>query len=111
MLATALALTGVVGPPTRFAVTLPSALAEDAGGRLLLVAELATLDNASVESADIGGPDQGAVSVAARDLASFGGGRTATIDAEADAFPHGFAALPPDLYRVQAVLDRDGSYA
>ena len=108
--AAAFALLGATMPETRFTVTLPSAVAEDAGGRLLLFAEPATPDNATSEVVDVGGPDHPVVSVAARDLVGFGKVRIAAIDADEAVFPRGFAALPPSLYRVQAVLDSDGNY-
>ncbi len=37
-------------------------------------------------------------------------GRAVTIDTQELAFPKGFAAMAPGAYRIQAVLDRDGSY-
>lgn len=108
--AAAFVLLGAAVPETRFAITLPTTVAEDTGGRLLLFAEPVTSDSATIDTVDVGGPDHRAVSVAARDLAGFGKGRIATIDTEEIAFPQGFAVLPPGLYRMQAVLDRDGSY-
>lgn len=105
-----LALLGATMPETRFVVTLPPALAADAGGRPLIFAESATANNETADAVDVGDRDEHAVSVTARDLAGFGTDRAATIDTEEIAFPHGFSALPPELYRVQAVLDRDGSY-
>lgn len=98
-------------PETRIAVTLPAGWNGDASGRLLIFAEPATADNAktdAVDTAEFGGKD--AVSVAARDVATFGRDRTATIDTQETAYPAGFAALKPGSYRVQAVLDRDGDY-
>lgn len=110
LLPAALALISTTTPDTRFAVTLPSTVAKDAGGRLLLFLEPATPANASADTVDLGDAGEQRVSVAARDLAGFGETRTAFVDAEETAFPRGFAALPSGLYRVQAVLDRDGSY-
>ncbi|WP_419827750.1 alpha/beta hydrolase [Sphingomonas sp.] len=98
-------------PETRLAVTLPAGWNGDASGRLLLFAEPATAENAkadAVDTAEFGGKD--AVSVAARDVASFGAARSATIDTQETAFPAGFASLKPGDYRVQAVLDRNGDY-
>jgi enterochelin esterase-like enzyme len=98
-------------PETRVAVTLPAGWSGDASGHLLLFVEPATAENATtdaVDTAEFGGKD--AVSVAARDVASFGPARTVTIDTDETAFPAGFAHLQPGAYRVQAVLDRDGDY-
>ena len=106
----ALALISATMPETRFAVTLPSNVDKNTGGRLLLFLEPATPDNASTDAVDVGNSERHAVSVAARDVAGFGENRVATIDTEETAYPQGFAALPPGLYRIQAVLDRDGSY-
>ena len=108
--AAALVLLGAAMPETQFTVTLPPALAEQAGGRLLLFAEPATPENAGADTVDIGDFNHHAVSVAASDLAGFGKDHAVTINADEVAYPQGFAALPPGLYRVQAVLDRDRSY-
>lgn len=108
-LVAALPLVGAAIPETRFAVTLPSGAAQDAGGRLLVFAERATPENAGIDSVDLDA-DPHPVFVAARDVTRFGQDRIVTIDTQATAFPSGFAAMPPGLYRVQVVLDRDGSY-
>jgi enterochelin esterase-like enzyme len=100
-------LLGAAMPETRIAVTLPSGSGGDARGRLLLFAAPATPENPSADAVDI---DSAGVSVAARDVASFGRDRSATIDTQQIAYPEGFAALTPGDYRVQVVLDRDGSY-
>jgi hypothetical protein len=94
-------------PGTRIAVALPSRLAADAGGRLLVFAQPAASPAADPASVDLGAPD---VSVTGRDVASFGPTHSATVDTQAVAHPQGFAALPPGDYRMQAVLDRDGDY-
>ena len=109
--AAALALIGTAAPETRVSVTLPPSLVEDAGGRLLVLAEPATPDNEDTGTIDIGDGDRHAVFVAGRDVAGFGPRRAAVIDADRNAFPQRIAALPPGLYCVQAVLDRDGGYA
>jgi pimeloyl-ACP methyl ester carboxylesterase len=103
----AIGLLGATLPETRIAVSLPPGFAGDASGRLLLFAEPATSENANTDSVDI---DSDAVSIAARDVGGFGGARTVTIDTQEIAFPKDFTALAPGSYRVQAVLDRDGSY-
>jgi len=107
----AFALIGAAMPETRFAVTVPPGLADDARGRLLVFAEPATPANADADAVDVGGPEGPAVSVAARDVAGFGAGRAVTIDTQETAWPGSFASLAPGRYRVQAVLDRDGDYA
>ena len=106
----AIALLGDAVPETRFTVTLPPTVAQHAHGRLLLFAEPATAGNATADTVDIGDPDWPDVFVAARDLDSFGTARAVTIDTGQTVFPRSFASLSPGLYRVQAVLDRNGSY-
>ncbi len=105
----ALALLGAAMPETRFAVTLPSGFAGDAGGRLLRFAEPATSGNANADAVDMGDSGE-TISVAARDVAAFGSTRTVTIDTQETAFPKGFATMAPGDYRVQVVLDRNGDY-
>jgi hypothetical protein len=109
-LAAALLLGGTTLPETRIAVTLPGGFAGGASGRLLLFAEAATPANASADRVDKDNPGEDGVSVAARDVAGFGAGRTVTIDTRKIAFPASFATLAPGDYRVQAVLDRNGDY-
>lgn len=103
-------LAGAAAPETRIVVTLPATLAADVRGHLLLFAERATPANAEADSIDIGGTDPSRLSVAARDVASFRVSRSVTVDTDDLAFPGSFATLAPGAYRVQAVLDRDGSY-
>ncbi|UAK23767.1 alpha/beta hydrolase-fold protein [Sphingomonas nostoxanthinifaciens] len=107
----ALALIGATAPETRVTVTLPPGIAGDAGGRLLLFVEPATAGNGSAGHVDVGDPASTGVSVAARDVSTFGTDRTITIDTGRTAFPDSFATLPAGEYRVQAVLDRDRDYA
>lgn len=110
ILASALAslLIGAAEPETRFAVTLQPGLAKDASGRLLVFAAPVTSENVSSDAVDL--ERGGNVSVAARDVASFGASRSATIDTQTAAFPASFATLAPGTYRVQAVLDCNGDY-
>lgn len=103
----AIPLLGAALPETRFVVSLPPGAKSDAHGRLLIFAEPATTANAAATSIDIG-PDD--VAVAGRDVSSFGDKRSVTIDTQEAAYPSGFAALTPGMYRVQAALDQDGSY-
>jgi hypothetical protein len=107
------AVAGVAAAPiaeTRVQVTLPPGWADDASGRLLLFAEPATAQNAADTEIDSAAFRPKPVSVAARDVASFGTGRAVLIDTQETAYPAGFASLPPGDYRLQAVLDRDGNY-
>lgn len=106
----AVLLAGASPPDTQFEVVLPPTLAGDAGGRLLIFTEPATAANEGADAVDLNGADQQSVSVAGRDVAGFGPARSVTIDAGDAAYPAGLATLPPGSYRVQAVLDRDGSY-
>ncbi len=105
------ALLGAAMPETRFAVTLPSDLGEDAGGRLLVFAEPATPQNETADEVDTDASDSNHVSLAARDVTGFGPTRTVTLDARDTAFPRDFAATAKGAYRVQVVLDRNGDYA
>jgi enterochelin esterase-like enzyme/uncharacterized protein (DUF2141 family) len=104
----ALLLIGAAEPEARFAVTLHADLADDAGGRLLVFATPATRENMTSDAVDL--ERDRSVSVAARDVASFGASRSVTIDTQTEAFPESFATLAPGPYRVQAVLDRNGDY-
>jgi hypothetical protein len=108
----AVSATAATLPETRMAVTLPAGWNGDASGRLLVFAKPVKpgdtdADKASVETSPFS-PE--AVSVAARDVTSFGKGGSVLIDTQEVAFPAGFASLPPGDYRVQAVLDRNGDY-
>lgn len=105
-----LALTGATLPETRFDISLPAALGNNASGRLLLFASPLSADNSNSEDVDLNGPDDAPMFLAGRDVASFGQDHTVTIDAQEETFPKGLAALSPGEYRVQVVLDRDGGY-
>jgi uncharacterized protein (DUF2141 family) len=110
--AAALLLLTAAAPETRMTVALPAGWQGDAAGRLLVFAKPVkpgdtTNDAAEVDTAPFA-PQ--AVSIAARDIATFGPERSVSIDTQQTAFPAGFAALPPGDYRVQAVLDRNGDY-
>lgn len=105
----ALCLIGTTTPQPRIQVDLPESLGEDASGRLLVFVEPATPKNATADEVDMNDPTSG-ISVASRDVATFGKERAVAIDTDARAFPKGFTTLSPGLYRVQAVLDRDGNY-
>jgi hypothetical protein len=107
----ALALSAAPIPETRIAISLPTGWNGDASGRLLVMVEPAMPENAaadSIEATEFG--PHASVSTAARDVRTFGAGRQIVIDTDADAFPAGFAQLPPGAYRAQALLDRNGDY-
>jgi enterochelin esterase-like enzyme/uncharacterized protein (DUF2141 family) len=99
-------------PETRMTVTLPASWQGDASGRLLIFAKPVKPADTDADKAEVDTStfDPQAVSVAARDVATFGKERAAQIDTQEVAFPAGFAALPAGDYRVQAVLDRNGDY-
>jgi len=99
-------------PETRMVVTLPADWQGDASGRLLLFAKPVKPGDKEADKAEVDTStfNPQAVSVAARDVATFGAGRSVQIDTAEVAFPASFAALPPGDYRVQAVLDRNGDY-
>jgi hypothetical protein len=116
MLATLLLAAPAIGAPslpeTRMVVTLPVGFQGDASGRLLVFAKPVKPDDTPADMAEVDtnafAPQ--AVSVAARDVATFGRDRAVAIDTGETAFPGSFATLPPGDYRVQAVLDRNGDY-
>ena len=99
-------------PETRMVVTLPAGWQGDASGRLLVFAKPVKPGDTDADKAqvDTSSFDPQAVSVAARDVTSFGADHAVQIDTQETAFPAGFSALPPGDYRVQAVLDRNGDY-
>lgn len=103
-----LALTGAADTEAGFTIALPAAVAEDASGRLLLFVEPATPRNSAADAVDVGGPDD--VSVAAIDVERLSSGHTVVIPTSATAAPGSLASLAPGEYRIQVVLDRDGSY-
>lgn len=101
-------LIGAAEPDVGIAVTLQSDLAEDACGRLLVFVAPETSENTTSVSVDL--QRGGNVSIAGRDVASFGADRSVKVDTRIEAFPASFATLRPGNYRVQAVLDRNGDY-
>lgn len=94
------ALLGAALPQTRFAVTLPSNLASDAGGRMLLFAEPLTPKNATSDEVDTDASNRNHVSLAARDVSGFRPTHTVTLDARDMAFPRDFATTARGDYRV-----------
>lgn len=107
----ALALTGASDPETRLTVALaPEVASADNAGRLLIFAEPATPENSNADAVDFGRPGSKNVSVAARDVTSFGAGGRVTVDMTQMAFPQSFADLAPGDYRLQVVFDPQGDY-
>jgi S-formylglutathione hydrolase FrmB len=92
-------------------VSLPTSFQDDAAGRLLVFAKPVT-PNESTPSDEVDSSEShpASVAVAGTDVATFGAGRSVSIDLDRVAAPMPFSALPPGDYRVQAVLDRDGDY-
>lgn len=101
-------LIGAAEAEIRIAVALQSDVGMDASGRVLVFAEPATSENMTSDTVDVARGRS--VSVAAREVPSFGPRRSVTIDTQATVFPRSFATLAPGTYRVQAVLDRNGDY-
>lgn len=106
---TALFLLAATKPENRIVVALPSGLAAEASGRLLVFAEPVMNENQQADDVDLR-RSEGAVSVVGRDVRGFGARRSVVVDTRNVAYPRSFAALKPGAYRVQAVLDRDGDY-
>ena len=105
---------------TVFHVTLGAglgpALGASASGRLLVFAQPLADAQADAKGAPLTEIDAGefhprAVAVAAREVDALAPGGAVDVDADTDAFPQGFSRLKPGRYAVQAVLDRDHSYA
>ena len=105
---------------TVFHVTLGAglgpALGAPAPGRLLVFAQPLAEAQADAKGAPLTEIDAGefhprAVAVAAQEVDGLSPGATVDLDADADAFPQAFSRLKPGRYAVQAVLDRDHSYA
>jgi enterochelin esterase-like enzyme len=97
--------------PVVFQVSLGSALATAASGRLLIFARrLGPTDERPVTRVDMDQVDTRAAAIAAQEVARLEPGATVALDADVAAFPTPFSRLEPGRYAVQAVLDRDHSY-
>ena len=88
-------------------VVLPAALGKDVSGRLLVFAKQGANRPEEVDSWETA---PAVVSVAGRDIQTFGNERRVTIDLDADAAPKPFSELPAGDYWVQVVLDPQGDY-
>ena len=88
-------------------VDLPAVLAKDASGRLLVFARPGTGHPREVDSWEL---TPAAVSVAGRDVQTFGSERRVVIDLDAEAMPKPFSELPSGEYWIQVVLDPQGDY-
>jgi hypothetical protein len=110
--AAALFATPVLAGPTVFHVTLGRASTVPVSGRLLVFAKaLGPADAKPVLSVDAGEFDPRETAIAAQEVQHLDPGGTVDIDADVTAFPNPFSHLKPGRYAVQAVLDRDHSYA
>jgi len=108
----ALALVAAAPPPDPVAipVTVASAIDDHQAGRLIVFArkvEPGAKPDMEIDATSFGAAE---VSVAAREVQDLGGGKVALVDGESDSFPAPFSSLPPGIYRLQAVLDRNHDY-
>ncbi|GAA4766945.1 alpha/beta hydrolase-fold protein [Stakelama sediminis] len=113
--AAALLLIGAAPEPAPTPVSIPVTVAPDLGhalsGRLLVFAKKVTPGEKPADSVDTSAFNPTQTAVAAREVRDLDPGRPAIIGAETDSYPTPFSDLPPGTYRVQAVLDRNHSYA
>jgi hypothetical protein len=93
-------------------ITLPASAPHAVSGRLLLFAAPAP-PGAPPAALDADEFTPQSVTVAAQDVDRLAPGGTVEIDADTQAYPAGFSALPPGPTLIQAVLDvrRDYAYA
>jgi len=87
-------------------VTIDRDLSAPVSGRLLLFAKQGSGD----KSVDISQLHPSDTAVAAMEIHSILPGTTIEMDADEEAFPYAFSALPTGAYELQAVLDVDHSY-
>jgi hypothetical protein len=97
-------------PPAEIPVQLGLPSATPISGRLLVFAQPVKPGDKAPDQVDANPFAGSANAVAARDIASFSPGQTATVDAETDAVPSAWSKLAPGRYRMQAVLDVNGDY-
>jgi len=92
-------------------VTLDGAVDKGTSGRLLLFAmPAADAKDGKIDAVDTNPFQPKAVSVAAREVSWIAPGQSVDLDADGEAFPAGFSALPPGDYLFQAVLDVNHDY-
>jgi S-formylglutathione hydrolase FrmB len=112
--AVVIVLQGLVGAPAVRAaqlltVTLPSAVGQDAKGRLLVFARPVT-QGKQPDAIDASSMVPAVVNVAGQDVRTFGPDSRVTIDLDGEASPKAFSQLPAGDYRIQVVLDTDQDY-
>jgi len=110
--AVALALLAAAPPPDPVAipVTVAADLGDHQSGRLIVFAkriEPGAKPDVEIDATSFGAAE---VSLAAREVDDLGSGKVALVDGESGSFPAPFSSLPPGLYRLQAVLDRNHNY-
>jgi Putative esterase len=98
-----------------FQVSLPSAAARPATGRLLVFATEAKAARAAAKDGKVTEVDSSPfapkqTAVAAREVERLAPGARVQLDADDQAFPSAFSKLPPGDYLVQAVLDPQHDY-
>lgn len=116
-IATALLLAGTAlpaqdaPPPLAIPVAAAPELGATNAGRLLVFARAVTPGAKPEEALDVSPFSPNATYVAAREVSDLRPGTPALVDTGTDAYPAAFATLPAGSYQVQALLDRDHSYA
>ena len=96
--------------PVTFRIDAGACSARPVSGRVLVFAKALKAAEAPA-SVDTGSFDASDTPVAAQEVDAITAGQPVTVDADVIAFPKPFSQLPPGRYAVQAVLDRDHSYA
>jgi S-formylglutathione hydrolase FrmB len=97
--------------PTVLHVTLGAALSAPVSGRLLVFAKPLGQTDPAPSAVDAGQFDPRETAIAAQEVHDLAPGSSVDIDADVTAFPQPFSHLKPGRYAVQAVLDRDHTYA
>ena len=114
-LATLAAVPAASAAPAVFTVQAPPTVAAPLQGRLLVFAQplaeaKAAANGGPVAAVDAGSFNARGVAVAGQDVDGLHGGQAVAVDADVQAFPSAFSALPAGRYAVQAVLDRGEPY-
>jgi hypothetical protein len=105
------ALPAQEAPPLAIPVAAAPALGTTNAGRLLVFAKAIAPGAKPEEALDVSPFSPNATYVAAREVTDLRPGTPALVDTGTDAYPAAFSTLPPGTYQVQALLDRDHSYA
>jgi hypothetical protein len=104
-----LAATAAAAQPAAFNIDPGVCSAEPVSGRMLVFAKPIT--GAAPTSVDTGQLDPRETAIAAQEVHAIAAGKPVLVDADVVSFPQAFSSLAPGRYAVQAVLDRDHSYA